>query len=98
MSLRRPRLLVFLLSLIQRRTLAWQVGVAGGLLAGVAAATVGWQGLGPMPAWAAVGLSGALSALAAAAVARQAMRAKATSRPQPGLCAIPRRQTAWTSR
>jgi len=76
MSLRRPRLLVFLLSLIQRRTLAWQVGVAGGLLAGVAAATVGWQGLGPMPAWAAVGLSGALSALAAAAVARQAMRAQ----------------------
>jgi len=76
MSLRRPRLLVFLLSLIQRRTLAWQVGVAGGLLAGLAAATVGWQGLGPMPAWAAVGLSGALSALAAAAVARQAMRAQ----------------------
>lgn len=74
MPSRQPLPLVVLKRTIRRRALATQIGAAGVLVSGAVAAWVWWQGAPPVPTWLAMGLTGALSALAAAGVAYQAMK------------------------
>ncbi|HEX5355247.1 MAG TPA: GAF domain-containing sensor histidine kinase [Aquabacterium sp.] len=68
--------LVVLRRTIRRRALATQIGAAGALVSGGVAALVWWQGPAPIPTWLAMGLTGGLSALGAAAVAHHAMKAQ----------------------